>query len=69
MDTSQRQPYGKSWPLLMTNSQMINSMVKGDVTKLPTLSFTFILEMIAEIDTDSSGTVDFDGKRHSTPFN
>lgn len=30
--------------------------------RLPSPIFFFVIEMIAEIDTDESGTVDFDGK-------
>jgi hypothetical protein len=59
--------YVKFSPLSMTNLPMISLMASieyfmiiGEKSRAFTVSSP--LEMIAEIDTDSSGTVDFDGK-------
>lgn len=40
---------------------MVNWNVEDPSTAFPSLLF-YLVEMIAEIDTDESGTVDFDGE-------
>lgn len=41
---------------------MISLMVSRNIPSFHSFLFIFFVEMIAEIDTDSSGTVDFDGE-------
>lgn len=54
--------------LAALDDQLTSDQLNGKLKHLPNFHFlsifhsTYFVEMIAEIDTDSSGTVDFDGE-------